>query len=495
MKNELKDIRACLIVFAVASIVSPFAISGGGQPAPIPANLDLQNCIEGLEPSDPNYFSDPSDCSGSGQIGFDGVAVDRKPLKLYQGGTSASNELTGFYDDTGKRCADQTGAAANCVFKIEAWVTPLCPKDSSGNPYAKCKRAETFTFEYQVSQVKSLPGMPTFATVKTGTTDRPNITVPYSAIRAAKYTYVDCKQLYPNNINMQYQSGVDSLGQPICGKDPNQDTIDALKDEMCKLKVQQVWQNGGSTQSPCDVIQIDKVFKLTANAAKTTTDCTSQGGTVYDGSTASPNLGAYPGGKITVNGTVTDEASFNKSKYGITGSSPTFGCKKEVTRQVTKSFQSSAASKGWEDTSTITTSGTWSYTFSNECSPSGGETFISGTYLSASASVSGSWDKVECRRENSCSSGGVDGGACNEGSHDGSGSLSSAVGVNVSSSTATGVTLNASYSMASYSTGRADKCKGHDNDFSGHDWCCTWISGLQISGSATIECKFEQNIN
>lgn len=98
----------------------------------------------------------------------------------------------------------------------------------------------------------------------------------------------------------------------------------------CSSKIRSIWTKGGVTSAPCDPIRIIKIFKLNSNQSKTTSDCTTKGGTVFYGTIQNPNLNGFNGGTIYVNGKLTDEASFNKAKYGITTSSPKFDCKKGV---------------------------------------------------------------------------------------------------------------------------------------------------------------------
>lgn len=431
MKFKMKPVVLSLLAWMCLAHSSVFATVPNQNPLlppveiPVDANTDLKNCIEGADRNaiDENGKStfedgikDLKDCT-SGSL---------STLRLFQG----TSELTGFYDDTGKRVKATTPTECqnipNCVFQISATVTPFCRLDSTNQKrFPTCGIAEYFQIDYQVSQVNPLPGMGTFATVKTVmSTDRPPVTIPYSALRAAKYNKVDCTELHPGDISKAFSIGVDSLGQPICGPDPNQGTINQMQQDVNTLLCQQ------------------ELLKFDLGTLDQTTRC-------------APNI-------------------------------------KRIKKNITKSFSSAGGSKGWEDTNAVTTSGSWSYTFSSECVPQSGQTFIKGSYVSSSASVGGSWDKVRCRRENSCTTGGWDGGACDEGDHEGSGSISSSVAVSASP-TSTGVTLSVSYSLSSYDTGRADKCKGHDNDFSGHDWCCTWIGSLSISGSATIECQFKEN--
>ena len=183
------------------------------------------------------------------------------------------------------------------------------------------------------------------ATVESGDgMNRPTAVVPYSAIRSMQYGSTDCKTLHPTDINQQYPIGYDSSGRVICGPDPNQELIDTTANELCKVKTQHVWINGGTvttqTQSQaatgtssqsgvCKAVTVDKIFPLSNSATKTTEDCLNQGGTVYDGSNQVTNFAVYPGGRVTWEGVVqTDQTTF-KGFYSITTSTPTnLICKK-----------------------------------------------------------------------------------------------------------------------------------------------------------------------
>lgn len=273
------------------------------------ANPGLKACIDGLSATGCKHGGDPD------------AKKRRVDLKLFQGGTAPGNELTGFYDDNGARVAagtlDECKNTPNCVFRIEAWMTPKCPGHELGKDLgATCAKAENFQIDWRVSQVNLIPGMGSFQTIETViNTDKPPVTLPMSAILATKYENFNCKDLVkPGDPEYEKKSkyiviGVDATGQPICDEDPNQKMIDALKEEVCRNQINDVWKAGpggnstGSTASgstatiQCEKINVAKVFTL-AGGTGTTATCAAPGKVVHADGTVNPDLKKYDGGVV-----------------------------------------------------------------------------------------------------------------------------------------------------------------------------------------------------
>ena len=249
--------------------------------------------------------------------------------------------MTGTYRIDGTKCV--TGAT-DCAYIVLAWYKIVCAKSA-----ATCSFPESIKIDYAVKQFNYNTGTTPMATVETGDgLTRATSEVPYSSIRSMKYGSTDCKTLYPTDINMQYPIGYDSSGRVICGKDPNQDTIDSTAYELCKVRAQQAWVSGGTvttqTQSQaasgtsavsgvCDSVTVDKFFPLSNAPAKTTEDCLNQQGEIFDSNNnnVTNSFRSNVGGRVTWKGTVysTDATQANfKTTFGITTSTPTFVCKK-----------------------------------------------------------------------------------------------------------------------------------------------------------------------
>ena len=278
-----------------------------------------------------------------------GSGCDSKPhpLQLFQG----NSEVTGFYDINGKKC---TPGSKECAFHVYATYTAGC-LTTDGTFQPTCSKPNEMKINYFVKQYNVPTGMPPISTVSTESGGRAAAVLSFSKLNAQQGKTYNCAEMYPAETidpstgvkygtTKAYNLGTDAYGDPICGEDPNKKVIDELTKELCKTKVQAIWVNGGTVDTPaCGKITITKVFKLT-NSAKTTSDCTTQGGTVYDGSNASPNLNAYPGGTITVSDLITSESSFLETYKYIQTSSPTFGCKKPMIRDVSNTKTSGTGS-------------------------------------------------------------------------------------------------------------------------------------------------------
>jgi hypothetical protein len=158
--------------------------------------------------------------------------------------------------------------------------------------------------------------------------------VPLAAVNASTKSAYKCADLQVAGGAPLFQKGVDQYGYPICEQDT---TVNIMRDQICKQMMQSIWENGGTSTAPCEIITVTKVFPLSNFASKTTTDCRNispaearklyktENGTSFE--VPDFNLNKVSGG--TLSGAITNVTTF-KTKYGITSTPPTFQCKKRT---------------------------------------------------------------------------------------------------------------------------------------------------------------------
>jgi hypothetical protein len=253
--------------------------------------------------------------------------------------------VNGYYSKNGTRCT--TSVATNeCPVAVKVKFVYNCDTSDTNNyKNGKCVRASTIEAYHAIYQEKTIPGEAPIKPIIVGDSNVDGNAIaatPISTNSLAGYVYdgFKCSAVTPIGSIPYIQLGTDKYGAPICGVDPNQQTIDALKEEMCKIKMQNIWQNGGTTTAPCDIITVNKIFNLSnTGTTKNTQDCLNGGGRVkYSGTVVATSSSqipsafqSYPGGKLS--GTSLTEAQF-KTKYGIVTNPPTFLC--EIRSQANK---------------------------------------------------------------------------------------------------------------------------------------------------------------
>jgi hypothetical protein len=139
-------------------ILSGFSMSAFGA-----SNPQVLGCIPLTltEYQDPNY----SNCTAvKADACRDGEQI---PFVLESG---TNDEVAGFYDQKGTKCAGIAAASVQCPFQVKTFVVPRC-EDRCGIPTnpLKCKKVDRFEFNVAIEQVISVPGRANTTPMITGT--------------------------------------------------------------------------------------------------------------------------------------------------------------------------------------------------------------------------------------------------------------------------------------------------------------------------------------
>ncbi len=259
---------------------------------------------------------------------------------LYYG--KSTTPITGFYSKKGVRCAGLTAATKECPVAARAKFVVSCDTSDPRNfQNGKCALAKEVKTYRVVQQEYPTPGEKAIKTTVMADSSISNNTsiavpVPMAAINASTKSAYKCADLQVAGNPPLFQKGVDQYGYPICEEDT---TVNIMRDQICKQMMQNIWDKGGTSTTPCEIITVTKVFPLSGAAGtkyKTTEDCknlpadTRKLYVTFNGAISEIsnfNLSPYSGGKLS--GAITNEATF-KNKYGITSSAPPFTCKTRV---------------------------------------------------------------------------------------------------------------------------------------------------------------------
>ena len=280
---------------------------------------------------------------------------------IYTASLNAS-ELTGRYTKNGVRCGDLSSAATQVcsmalrgLFVMECDPSMTSPSTIGGD--FRCVKAARFYVYYALYQdimianeapMKAIVYGDKLVNSPNGSTQRTDaVPLSYAKLIPFLANASTCAILTPVTTppTPNYiQLGTDAYGAPICDRDPNQDTIDNLQTQTCKLQAQAIWQNGGSMQSPCEPATVTKDFRLSTSALHTS-DCLNFSPPIQRRVTrngvASYNFFGVPGGMLS--NTTRSESDF-MSHWAIAPSltSPTFECQVNTAVRSYQNFTTTA---------------------------------------------------------------------------------------------------------------------------------------------------------
>jgi hypothetical protein len=340
-----KNVNQNLIIYTIGILLMNAASAQTTQQL---ANPTLSKCILAPSPIPAGQTRPNSDfdCPHTPQDNQNGITADTDYRNwtdsLYVGKTST--RIDGFYTRKGQYCSGVTAASIKCPVAVKVKYVFTCNTAGDNNAYrnGKCPIATNVKVYRATYQAIATPGeIPITTTIVADKNVSSNALIAAPIPIAQITNFVNngsggyqCKDLQVAGGPTLFQKGVDQYGNPICEEDP---TVTELGKKLCDQQMITIWQNGGTSTAPCEIITVTKVFKLN-NAGKTnltTNDCKANNYVVYDtalNKNVNNDLHTYVGG--TLSGAITDENAF-KTKYGITTSSPTFTCK--VPTEVAKS--------------------------------------------------------------------------------------------------------------------------------------------------------------
>ena len=179
--------------------------------------------------------------------------------KLYSGG-SKSSEVTGYYTKDAVRCTAATASSKECPISVKALFVYDCDP-TQPLVGGKCPKASKISVYHATFQEFIIPGEAPLKSKIVGDSGVSDSAIAATPISASAFTgYVnDKKDFSCAGIDPSYiQLGVDQSGDPLCGPDPKQATIDAqaaqitaMKQEMekslCDVETAQVMASGGTT--------------------------------------------------------------------------------------------------------------------------------------------------------------------------------------------------------------------------------------------------------
>jgi hypothetical protein len=322
------------------------------------ANPSLQTCLNArvFTPAAPIKTNDfdcvPTDVDDKGEL-LNAADKDYTQWNdvLYYG--KSNTPITGFYTKKGKRCDGLTAATKECPVAAKAKFVVTCnTSDTTSYQNGKCivaKDIKTYRAVYQAFAIPGEKAVKTTIVGDSGISGNSTAALPVSttAINANLIGELKCPGTDSSG-NPLFQKG-NVYGYPICEPDT---TVNIMRDQICKQMMQNIWEKGGTSTSPCEIITVTKVFPLSNYAGKTTNDCQNITPAesrklykVYNGvRTEIPdfNLQSIYGGKLS--GTINNEAEF-KQKYEIVTSSPSFVCqiRKEVEEKPNYSWSSATS--------------------------------------------------------------------------------------------------------------------------------------------------------
>jgi len=241
------------------------------------ANPQLWPCIHapvGIPLIASDYDCTPTPRDSSGKISGTNTNYRNWDSVLFQ--QNSQTPVNGYYSKNGTRCT--TSIATNeCPVAVKVKFVYNCDTSDSNNyKNGKCLRASTIEAYHAIYQEKTIPGEAPIKPIIVGDSnvDGNAITatpISTNALAGLVYNGFACSSISP----MYIQLGTDKYGAPICGVDPNQQTIDKMQVKMCEIETAQVKTSGGATTTCTPNIVVIKLV----GGSHLASDCT---GTLVD---------------------------------------------------------------------------------------------------------------------------------------------------------------------------------------------------------------------